>query len=47
MKQAALRDMFRKASSSVHISTIVLSADPNPYSVLFRYYNSRKYRRGT
>jgi len=47
MKQADLRDMFGETSRSVCTSTIVLSADPDSYSILFRYYDSRKHRRGT
>jgi hypothetical protein len=49
MKQVDLRDMFKKASTSVGISTIL--TPPNPfvsYSMnFFSYEDSRKHRRGT
>jgi hypothetical protein len=47
LKQADLTNMFKKASKSVHTSTIVASPDPmSPILTSSTYEESMKHRRG-
>jgi hypothetical protein len=47
MKDADLRDTFKRASKSVCASTVVVSPEPVSQSFdVFSYEDSRKHRRG-
>jgi hypothetical protein len=47
LKEADLTNMFKKASKSVHTSTVVVSPDPlSPAANFFTYEESMKHRRG-